>query len=364
MNIRYASILLASMVFVFAGCNKDTSDATWSQPKLARLVTSASFIYDEAPFPSAHASTIVETPAGMAAAWFGGTAERDPDVGIWFSSETASGWTPPVEVANGMQPDGTRYPTWNPVLFQAPDNGPLLLFYKAGPSPSEWWGLVRTSVDNGETWSEETRLPDGILGPIRAKPVLMADSSLLAGSSTEHDGWVVHMERLRNPRADNMWTLEYLADSTSWEVVNDLNDPEQFGAIQPTILAHSPTRLQILCRSVQGVVTEAWSKDGGITWDAMQETTLPNPSAGIDALRLQDGRFLLIYNPTREGREKLGLAVSKDGKQWKSVALLEHAAGEYSYPAMVQAADGSIHITYTWQREKIKYVVVDAQIIP
>ena len=158
------------------------------------------------------------------------------------------------------------------MLFQAPDNGPLLLFYKAGPSPSEWWGLVRTSNDNGASWSEEVRLPDGILGPIRAKPVLLADSSLLAGSSTEHDGWVVHMERLRNSRSVNMWALDYLADSTSWDVVNNLNDPEHFGAIQPTILVHSPVRLQILCRSVQGVVTEAWSYNGGESWKEMQET--------------------------------------------------------------------------------------------
>lgn len=359
---RYRSLFLALLLFVSAGCSKDVSDAAWVEPALTSLITSTGFIYDEAPFPSAHASTIVETPAGMAAAWFGGTEERDPDVGIWFSRKTAAGWTQPVEVANGLQDDGSRYPTWNPVLFQAPD-GPLLLFYKAGPSPQEWWGLVRRSDDNGATWSAETRLPDGILGPIRSKPVLLPDTTLLAGSSTEHDGWVVHMERLRNPGSNNMWSLDYLADATSWEVVHDLNDPEEFGAIQPTILVHSPNRIQILCRSVQGVVTEAWSTDGGASWDAMQETALPNPSAGVDAIRMQDGRFLLIYNPTREGREKLGLAVSKDGKKWTSVTLLENEAGEYSYPAMVQATDGAIHITYTWRREKVKYVVVDPTLI-
>lgn len=364
MTARHTFIFLVFLLFAYAGCSRDASDGTWTQPKGDSLVTHTAFIYEEAPFPSAHASTIVETPAGMAAAWFGGTEERDPDVGIWFSRKTTTGWTTPVEVANGVQSEGNRYPTWNPVLFQAPDDGPLLLFYKTGPSPQAWWGLVRTSADNGESWSEETRLPDGILGPIRAKPVLLADSSLLAGSSTEHDGWVVHMERLRNPRSDNMWTLDYLADSTSWDIVKSLNDPEQIGAIQPTILVHGSKRIQILCRSVQGVITEAWSDDGGASWKTMHETALPNPSAGIDALKLQDGRFLLIYNPTREGREKLGLAVSKDGKQWTSVTLLEHAAGEYSYPAMVQSADGNIHITYTWRREKIKYAVVDPAAIP
>src|SRR5687768_3783721 len=92
------------------------------------------FIYERAPYSSAHASTIVETPDALVAAWFGGTAERNPDVGIWVSRHDRRVWSAPVEVANGVQPDGTRHPCWNPVLFQAPD-GPLVLFYKVGPSP-------------------------------------------------------------------------------------------------------------------------------------------------------------------------------------------------------------------------------------
>lgn len=351
--------LLATLA-LFAGC----TDAPDSMPESEAsgedaFIVDAGFIYEEAPYPSAHASTIVETPEGIAAAWFGGTAEKNPDVGIWFSSRSGGAWSTPVEVANGVQADGTRYPSWNPVLFQVPD-GPLVLFYKAGPSPSEWWGLVRTSADHGMSWSEEVRLPDGILGPIRAKPVLMADGSLLAGSSAEHEGWVVHMERLLKPEdAQRMWDLSYLADANAWEKVGDLNDADEFGAIQPTILVHSDDQIQILCRSRQDVITEAWSMDGGQTWSPMAATSLPNPSAGIDAVKLNDGQFLLIYNPTTEGREQLGLAISSDGKDWKQVLLLENAEGEYSYPAMIQASDGSIHISYTWNRERIKHVVLD-----
>ena len=342
-----------------AGCAEPQDTPSNADAAEAALVVSSGFIYEEAPYPSAHASTIVETPAGMAAAWFGGTEERDPDVGIWFSRLLDGSWSTPVEVANGVQPDGTRHPTWNPVLFQAPD-GPLVLFYKTGPNPREWWGLVRTSDDNGQTWSEETYLPEGILGPIRAKPVLLADGSLLAGSSTEHDGWVVHMERLLTPaNGENMWSLDHLASEDAWEVADNLNDAEEFGAIQPTILVHSPERLQILCRSRQDVITEAWSTDGGETWGPMQATELPNPSAGIDAIKLNDGRFMLIYNPTTEGRQQLALAVSADGESWEQVTLLENTEGEYSYPAMVLADDGMIHITYTWKRERVKHVVVD-----
>ncbi|MFK7844464.1 MAG: exo-alpha-sialidase [Rhodothermales bacterium] len=357
---KLKSVLLTIFLGIsLVGCSDKPATVSDAKATLGNsLITSSGLIYEEAPFPSAHASTIVETPAGMVSSWFGGTAEKNPDVGIWVSRNVNGQWTAPIEVANGIQPEGNRHPTWNPVLFQ-PADGPLVLFYKAGPTPQSWWGLVRTSSDNGLTWSEEGRLPDGIYGPIRAKPVLMEDGSLLAGSSSEHAGWVVHMERLLKPASGSMWDLDYLINPDSWEIVSDLNDPDTFGAIQPTILVHSPNQLQILCRSRQDVITEAWSSDGGKSWAPMQATSLPNPSAGIDAISLQDGRFLLIYNPTTEGREKLALAISDDGNTWNDVTLLENSEGEYSYPAMVQAEDGMIHITYTWRRERVKYVSVD-----
>jgi len=99
------------------------------------------FIYETAPFPSCHASTIAETDHGLVAAWFGGRAEKAPDVGIWISRRVDGTWTAPVEVANGVQPDGTRQPCWNPVLFQTA-KGPLLLFYKVGPDPESMVGCA------------------------------------------------------------------------------------------------------------------------------------------------------------------------------------------------------------------------------
>ena len=256
-------------------------------------------------------------------------------------------------MADGAQADGTRHPCWNPVLF-LPSRGPLLLFYKVGPSPREWWGETRTSTDNGRTWSTAIKLPPGILGPIRAKPVELSDGALLAGSSTEHAGWIAHMERFKGD----------LASPAAWHSSGPLNDPSEFGAIQPTILVHSKARLQILCRSRQGVITEAWSEDGGETWSRMMATRLPNPSAGIDALRLKDGRFLLVYNPSATSRDKLEIAVSPDGKSWRPAVVLENAPGEYSYPAVIQTGDGLVHVTYTWRRERIKHVVVDPARIP
>jgi predicted neuraminidase len=328
----------------------------------AAPVVRSEFVYERTPFPAAHASTIVETGGGLVAAWFGGTEEGNPDVAIWLSRHDGTRWSAPVEVANGTQPDGTRYPCWNPVLFQAA-HGPLLLFYKVGPNPAEWWGLVRTSQDNGRTWSDAIRLPRGILGPIRAKPVELPDGAMLAGSSTEHAGWVVHLERFRglgDRRAPESadWSVA-LASPDAWQTIGPLNDPAAFEAIQPTILMHSRSTVQILCRSRQGVITEAWSRDAGRTWSRMAATALPNPSAGIDATRLVDGRYLLAYNPTTRDRRKLAIAISTDGTGWRDAVVLEDSPGEYSYPAMIQTRDGLVHVTYTWNRERIKHVVID-----
>jgi predicted neuraminidase len=303
------------------------------------------FIFDRAPFASCHASTIAETAKGLVAAWFGGTRERNPDVGIWVSRRGKDGWSTPEEVVNGIQSNGERFPCWNPVLFQ-PARGPLLLFYKVGPSPSQWWGMLVRSTDGGAGWSKPARLPEGFLGPIKNKPVQLKDGSLLCGSSTEHAGWRVHMERTMNLGA-------------TWQKTEPLNDRTQFGAIQPAILVHRSGLIQILCRSRQGRITESWSEDNGKTWSAMKATALPNPSAGIDAVMLRDGRALIVYNHTANARSPLNVAVSDDGRTWKAALVLEDQPGEYSYPAVIQTRDGFVHVTYTWKRERIKHVIID-----
>ena len=308
-------------------------------------IVAAEFIYEQAPFPSCHASTIAETKSGLVAAWFGGTQERNPDVGIWVSRRERRGWSKLVEVANGIQVDGRRYPCWNPVLFQ-PVNGPLLLFYKVGPSPSEWWGMLTRSTDEGVTWAKPTRLADGILGPIKNKPIQLRDGSILCGSSIEDDGWRVHMERTSDL-------------GLTWQKTESLNDRTQFGAIQPAILVHRAAAIQILCRSQQGKITESWSTDVGKTWSTMKAISLPNPNAGIDAVMLKDGRGLLVYNHTQRGRSPLNVAVSSDGKLWSAALVLEDQPGEYSYPAVIQTTDGLVHITYTWKRQRIRHVVID-----
>lgn len=321
-------------------------------------VLSSEFIYEQAPYPECHASTIVETaPGRLAAAWFGGTKERNPDVGIWFARQENGRWLPAVEVANGVQADGAkRLPTWNPVLFQ-PKAGPLVLFYKVGPSPSTWWGMVMTSADGGQTWTKPRRLPDGILGPVKNKPVALADGAWLSASSTEgnKDGWLVHFELSRDQGA-------------TWEKIGPVKKGPSFDAIQPSLLFHKDGKLQVLCRSKQGVVAQTWSDDGGKTWSALTATELPNPNSGTDAVTLADGRQLIVYNHSahrpneaKGDRWPLAVAVSDDGLAWKRVVTLETEprTSGYAYPAVIQSADGKVHITYTWGRTLIKHVVLD-----
>lgn len=308
-------------------------------------IVKTEFVFTTASFPQCHASTIAETQHGLVVAWFGGTREKNPDVGVWVSRNVDGKWTSPVEVANGVESAEVRYPCWNPVLFQ-PTEGPLLLFYKVGPSPREWWGMLTTSRDGGATWSKPKRLPKGILGPVKNKPVQLSNGDLLCGSSSEHAGWRVHFERTSDL-------------GKTWTKTEPLNDGKSIAAIQPSILVHRDGRLQGLGRSRQGRVWQATSTDAGKTWSRMTLTSLPNPNSGTDALTLADGRHLLVYNHTARGRSPLNVSVSTNGTQWRAALVLENTRGEFSYPAVIQTQDGLVHITYTWKRRRVKHAVVD-----
>lgn len=300
-----------------------------------------------------HASTLVETRDGaLLAAWFGGDHEGAADVGIWTARRGQAGWSTPQRVADGRQPDGASLPAWNPVLFQS-STGPLQLFYKVGPNPREWWGLRMTSADDGAHWSVPQRLPDGILGPIKNKPVQLADGRILSPSSSEQDGWRAHFE----------WSDD---DGAHWQRGPDANDPKVIGAIQPSLLVHGDGRLQALGRTQQNQLFSTWSRDGGRSWSPMQLLSLENPNAGTDAVQLADGRSLLVYNPTRsgkdwwDGRGVLAVALSDDGQHWRRVLTLEDSPkDEFSYPAVIQTRDGRVHISYTWKRQRIVHVVLD-----
>lgn len=319
-------------------------------------IIKSEFIYGTGPYPQIHATTIVEAPTGLVAAWFGGTHEKHPDVCIWVSRLVNDRWTDSIETANGVQADGTRHPTWNPVLFQ-PREAPLMLFYKVGPNPEQWWGELKTSEDGGKTWSAARKLPPGFLGPIKNKPVQLPNGDILCPSSNEtHEKpskWSVHFERSSDL-------------GRTWRRIGPVNDGMTIQAIQPSILFLGGDQLLALGRSRQNRVFEVRSTDGGGTWGPMKLGSLPNNNSGTDAVTLTDGTHLIVYNhiggtPGKWGgkRTPLNVAASKDGSSWEAALVLESEPGEYSYPAIIQTQDGLVHITYTWKRQKVKHVVLD-----
>lgn len=319
------------------------------------------FIYTTAPFPSAHASTIVELRNGdLLAAWFGGTSEGSPDVAIWGSRRTSGQWSAPFRLVR--EPDVA---SWNPVLFHSAD-GKLWLYYKFGPSVRQWTGARLASNDDGRTWSPPEHLPAGLLGPIKDKPLVLRDGAIVSGSSVEsYTSWAVWIER----STDNGKTWTKIGPITVPSAPAQTQHPglpeqghlEQVsGIIQPAIVPMGDRHLRLYARSTSdiGRICVADSLDDGLSWSQAHPISLPNPNSGIDAVGLRDGRVVLVYNNTTSGRTPLNLAISSDGDHFQPLATLEDQPGEYSYPAIIQGTNGHLYITYTWNRKRIRFADV------
>lgn len=315
------------------------------------VIVQSGSVFKQVPFEACHASTLVDLGNGkIMAAWFGGKHEGSKDVAIWSAVKNGKTWSQPIEIANGIQNDPSRLACWNPVLFKA-KNGTLFLHYKVGLNPRTWWAEYKTSVNNGKTWSKAQKLPKDFLGPIKNKPIQLANGTILYPSSTEsldEKTWHIHIEK-SDAHGKNWTKIKINCDT--------------FGVIQPSILVYPKGKLQLLCRSRQNVIVESWSTDGGETWSKLKPTSLPNPNSGSDVVTLQDGRQLLVYNPLTagknwwEGRSVLKLAISTDGEKWQDIYTIEnHQNGEYSYPAIIQDQNGNVHISYTAVRKNITYI--------
>lgn len=306
------------------------------------------FIFEKAPFPSCHASTLVEhEPGKLLASWFGGAREGANDVQIWLSTFDGKAWTEPKVV--GTEPG---QPCWNPVLFKTA-KGTLWLWYKAGPSPERWTGFSRTSSDGGKTWSKVEMMPAGFWGPVRAKPIQLANGTILAGTSVESfRNWTPFVDRS-------------VDDGSTWIRSNAFPVKDKLNQIQPALFETKSGSVVALMRSRDPrVVCRSESKDGGVTFSPAEETKLPNPSTGLDCVRVGD-EIVLICNPVTLGRTPISIAKSADdGKTWKTVLDLEAEPGEYSYPAMILSAAGQLEITYTWKRTHIKYRSLDPKKLP
>jgi predicted neuraminidase len=325
------------------------------------------FAPGDVPFAASHASTVVELKNGdLMSAWFGGTAEGKPDVAIWGATRTQAGWGAPVELAR--EPE---VPCWNPVLFHTRDSK-LWMYYKFGPSPQTWRGARKWSSDEGKTWSPAEHLPAGLLGPIRAKPLVLKDGTIISGTSIEaYRSWAAWIERSTDggknwakigpivpPVVPDEQGTEDAHAATASQVPGSSDWKYTDGIIQPSVVPLGKRHLRLYARSTAKTlrICVADSYDDGVTWTQARPLELPNPNSGIDAVALRDGRVVLIYNNTTSGRTPLNLAVSSDGEHFKMFYTLEESPGEYSYPAIIQTASGDLEITYTWNRKTIEHV--------
>lgn len=335
-------------------------------PRTCRVQCSQ-FLYDTASFPSCHAATVAELPNGdLVAAFFGGSYEGCRDVCIWMcrKGKRDTAWSAPTVVAKGDVGNGEQHPCWNPVLYQLPGHkGELLLFYKTGIYIKDWVGHLMRSKDGGKTWSKPQNLGryqsanENItfpyLGAIKNKPVQVG-KRIVAPSSDESIRWMIHFE----VSEDNGKTWQYVTVPSADTLIS----------IQPTIMEHQNGTLQALCRTKNGYLSTTYSRNGGLTWEPERLTDIPNNNSGIDCVTLTGanaGLFAMVYNPAGKERGKefgprtpLTLALSRDGLHWQDVLTLEEGAGEFSYPSIIES-NSTLHIVYTWNRKKIKYVKVE-----
>jgi len=310
-----------------------------------RIITSAHIFGNHRPFPSCHASSLVELADGrFLVVWFGGSREGADDVAIWSARGAQADWTPPRLVAKVEQSAH-----WNPVIFRAQD-GRVHLWFKVGPQILAWRTYTAVSADEGESWSEPVPLVSGDAGgrgPVKNKPIVLGDGAWLAGASLET---ATHWDAFVDRSADG---------GVTWQrtplIPLDRNRCGGKGVIQPTLWESAPGQVHMLLRSTCGRVCRSDSSDAGRTWTTITPTDLPNNNSGLDVARLPDGRLALICNPvdTRD-RTPLSLLISPDnGQTWPERIDLETDPGEYSYPAIIPTGDGGLAVTYTWRREHI-----------
>ncbi len=310
---------------------------------------STAYPSDQHSIPFNESPTLVQTTAGLVVAWVGASRADSPDASIYLARWSGGGWGRPEKVVSTFHDrTGIQAACSRPVLFK-PANGPLLLFYQSSDVRGRKNGYVKTSPDNGVSWSRPKTLGRGIHGPAGVKPIELASGVLVCGSDTEDAGWRVHIERGTAFRKSFGWTR-----------TRDLSAARVHNASQPVLLDYGGGNLQALCRTKLGYMAEMWSDDSGLNWGPLERTAMPNPGSGMDAVRLEDGTHVLVYQHSNRERGVLNLATTEDGRRWAAGATLEDLPGAViSDPAMIVGADGQLHIAFAVDQERIKHLVAD-----
>lgn len=331
-----------------------------------------------------HAPGIVECPDGsLLVSWYRGSGERSADdVAVYGARRAAGaqGWSEPFLLA-----DRPGFPDCNTCLM-IDDQQQLWLFWPtilanswescltsyrvsrdySGPAAPRWdrEGLVLLKPDGMDEWAiplldQLARDWEGQLGP-RQRAEIAEARERLSNKLYQRLGWQPRCKPTRLP--SGRWLLPLYTDTFSMSVMAISDDGGStwfsgrpmpgFGNIQPAVLRRDDGTVVAYMRENGPLnkIRVSESADEGMTWSTVGTLDLPNPGAGLDAVRLANGHWVLVYNDTTQGRHQLAISLSDDeGRTWKWTRYLErHDAGAYHYPAVIQGRDGTIHVVYSY----------------
>lgn len=334
-----------------------------------------------------HAPGVAELPNGdLFCSWYRGSGERSADdVAIYGArlKKGATTWSD-AEVLH----DTPGFPDCNTCLM-VDNKGKLFLFWPVIIANSWESCLTHYKVatkldgDGAPNWDHHetiylkpndfrekaeaqlqklTSLLPAALMTDRAKKELADAKDKLGQKLYQRLGWqprckptVLSTGRILLPLYTDTFSISIMAISDDGGETWKASEPLMgFGAIQPSVLEKKDGTLVAHMREngFTGKIRTCESKDQGMTWGEVGMSTLANPGSGLDAVKLQSGNWLLIYNDTTKGRHQLAVSLSEDeGATWGWTRHLEkmpEGGGSFHYPAIIQAKDGGIHAVYSY----------------
>ncbi len=331
-----------------------------------------------------HAPGIVECPNGdLLASWYRGSGERRSDDVAVFGARLKKGestWSEPFVLA-----DNPEFPDCNTCMM-VDVQGKLWVFWPI-ILDNQWDSALTNYLVSSDYESDGPPKWDW-QGVIFLKPADFKDKALkrfrerLAGVPPEDaarvKGYAEHLEKTLGSKLSQRlgWQprckptvlstgrilLPLYSDTFSFSIMAVSDDGGKhwyasdvligFGNIQPAVLERKDGSLVAYMRENGPLnkIRACESTDGGLTWGEVGTIDLPNPGSGLDAVRLDNGHWVLIYNDTTRGRSSLAVSISEDeGRTWPITRHLEkHDKGGYHYPAIIQGADGTIHAVYSY----------------
>jgi predicted neuraminidase len=329
-----------------------------------------------------HAPGIAECPNGdLLVSWYRGSGERKADDVAVYGARLKSGesqWSDAF-----LMVDTPGFPDGNTALW-VDDRGRLWLFWPVvianswescltqhlvsddyvgdGCPKWNWRGSIFLKPERFEERMQAGLKERAALGVVGDEEKKVADylEEHLSDKLSARLGWQTRCKptqlpsgRILLPLYTDLYSVSLMAISDDGGETWFASEPlAGFGNIQPAVLRRDDGTVVAYMREngPLGKIRVAESNDEGMSWGPVGTIDLPNPGSGLDAVRLANGHWAMIYNDTTDGRHSLALSISEDeGRTWPHTRHLEkHKSGEYHYPAIIQSKDGLLHVVYSY----------------